>query len=267
MGLLALQLDHYPLARHCFEQVKLSVVCAFKLSFNKTIWKMPRDREACGKAIPKLQALRRLLWNVLNLFVRCLSVYAWCEWTFVICLSFSRVWNAVRNTGLAWIRSSLFCTRWAVMMVNSKISRFLCTAVVVTEQCLPLPLLLSACLVYVARALQRDSGYVKGLAFMNKILSEQNCLNVDKDSLFKDWWGLCCFLRWWKRLSLASSLVDPPETMLEVYWNCFAVMAKFSPLCWRRKSPVRYVRDLSDLYSFVFLSWCLRDNNHSGYSL
>ena len=47
---------------------------------------------------------------------------------------------------------------------------------------------LSACLIYISRALQRDPGYMKGLAFLDKILTDQKCLQIDKDMLFKDWY-------------------------------------------------------------------------------
>ena len=46
---------------------------------------------------------------------------------------------------------------------------------------------LSACLVYISRALERDPGYMKGLAFLDKILTDQKCLQIDTNTLFKEW--------------------------------------------------------------------------------
>ncbi len=46
---------------------------------------------------------------------------------------------------------------------------------------------LAACLVYVARALQRDPGYMKGLAFLHNILTEQKGLLIDVKRTFSEW--------------------------------------------------------------------------------
>ena len=48
--------------------------------------------------------------------------------------------------------------------------------------------LVAACLVYISRALLRDPGYMKGLAFMQKIYNEENRLKEQTKSLFKDWY-------------------------------------------------------------------------------
>ena len=41
---------------------------------------------------------------------------------------------------------------------------------------------------YISRALLRDPGYMKGLAFMQKIYNEENRLKEQTKSLFKDWY-------------------------------------------------------------------------------
>ena len=45
----------------------------------------------------------------------------------------------------------------------------------------------SACLYYIGRALTRDSGYVKGLVFLRRILSEQPSLLKNTASYFRYW--------------------------------------------------------------------------------